>query len=277
MKLKKLSINRLYGNVDYSIKFNSDLTFLYGDNGCGKTTVLDIITSIITGKIYDLFKYRFESIVLKYMAPHTRALKEISIRRKEDENFVIVKYNGEEYDINIQKVKIMADQLDDSIDLENACFDDYKFLKDINKEFSYIYLPLSRNGSINDEANFHFKKYARFHKRMIYYSDITLNDVSMLIKDSYNRINNDLSQINEKFNEELLKYFLDAENISNIQDLVITLNKLNPVEIVKIKNEYTKVLKTIRKWDETTERKIESFFDSLLNIIFVRVYYLRLN
>ena len=50
MKIKHFKIEKLHGYIDYNIKFNNDVTFLYGNNGCGKTTVLNIITSIITGK-----------------------------------------------------------------------------------------------------------------------------------------------------------------------------------------------------------------------------------
>ena len=49
--LSKLTVKKLYGNYDYDVKFNADVTLLYGTNGCGKTTILNIITSIITGSI----------------------------------------------------------------------------------------------------------------------------------------------------------------------------------------------------------------------------------
>ena len=48
MKILELKITKLHDYIDYNIMFNKDVTFLYGDNGCGKTTVLNIITSIIT-------------------------------------------------------------------------------------------------------------------------------------------------------------------------------------------------------------------------------------
>ena len=49
MKLKKLIVKKLHDAYDYSVDFNNDITFLYGTNGCGKTTVLNITEAIITG------------------------------------------------------------------------------------------------------------------------------------------------------------------------------------------------------------------------------------
>ena len=66
MIIKRLVIKRLYGYYDYDISFNPDLTLLYGSNGCGKTTILNILESIITGKITELFKYSFTYIKLFY-------------------------------------------------------------------------------------------------------------------------------------------------------------------------------------------------------------------
>lgn len=111
------------------------------------------------------------------------------------------------------------------------------------------------------------KNLHRLYTRASAYSDLTINDVTTLIRESYNRINFTLSKINENFSEELLKSFLDIENITNAKQLLIYANKLNPDDISKIQNDYTVVLKTIKKWDDSTNEKITIFFESLLNDI----------
>lgn len=77
MKILELKITKLHDYIDYNIMFNKDVTFLYGDNGCGKTTVLNIITSIITGRVYELFKFRFNSIALTYIEQHSNTPKKL--------------------------------------------------------------------------------------------------------------------------------------------------------------------------------------------------------
>lgn len=66
MVIKRLEIKRLHSAYDYNISFNDNLTFIFGENGCGKTTVLDIVTSIVTGRLYNLFTYEFDEIILSY-------------------------------------------------------------------------------------------------------------------------------------------------------------------------------------------------------------------
>lgn len=266
VKIKKLKIEKLHDYIDYDIEFNDDVTFLYGDNGCGKTTVLNIITSIITGKVYELFKYQFNSIALKYSEQKSKSMKTIIIHKSDEYRTITINYNKENYEIEIQRIRIMEERNEEINEIERYYFSEYKVLSDIKNEFSYIYLPLNRNGSINNDTSFNFRR--RLHRQATsasFYPDMTINDVTILIKEAYNRINFTLSKINESFSEELLKSFLDIENITNANQILAYANKLNPYEISKIKNDYTDVLKAIKKWDNITEEKITIFFESLLD------------
>lgn len=66
MLIKRLKVKELHGLYDYDVTFNDDLTFIFGENGCGKTTILNIVSSIVTGKLYNLFGYSFKEISLQY-------------------------------------------------------------------------------------------------------------------------------------------------------------------------------------------------------------------
>lgn len=265
VKIKKLQIEKLHGYIDYDIEFNDDVTFLYGDNGCGKTTILNILTSIITGRVYELSKYQFKTISLEYSSMKEKAIKKITVEIDIENRSILLNYNKTDYSIGIQRIRVIDSRLEEINEIERFYFNEYSVLSEVKNEFNYIYLPLNRNGSLN-ELNFRFnKKMHRLNNLASYSSDMTLNDVADLIKDAYNRINFNLSKINETFSEELLKSFLDIENISNARQLLAYANKLDPSEITKIKNDYTDVLKTIKKWDGMTEKKITDFFESLLN------------
>src|SRR5262245_28227493 len=48
MKINRFLATKLHGYLDFDIKFNSDLTFLTGINGSGKTTVVNSISALIS-------------------------------------------------------------------------------------------------------------------------------------------------------------------------------------------------------------------------------------
>lgn len=53
MIIKRLEIKNLHGIYNYNVSFNDDLTFIFGENGCGKTTILDIVSSIVMLKMWE--------------------------------------------------------------------------------------------------------------------------------------------------------------------------------------------------------------------------------
>jgi|GEM_PF-3175530 len=63
MFIKSLKIDNLYGK-NYSIQFDKNLVILYGLNGSGKTTVLNILYSILEGDISSTLVYKYESLTL---------------------------------------------------------------------------------------------------------------------------------------------------------------------------------------------------------------------
>ena len=71
----------------------------------------------------------------------------------------------------------------------------------------------------------------------------------------------------EHFGDEILKTFLDVDNISTLPLAIEYMKRLDKNTIVKIQKDYTAVVKTMLKWDDETEAKINLFFDSLIEEI----------
>ncbi len=145
MKIIGLNIDLLYGHYNYNVEFNTDVTFIYGKNGCGKTTILNITEIIITGRLYKLFGYKFHSIELLY-----------TINEKENKfKKINIILNKESLDVEFddRKYKIEHVQMDDeprtrgSMENEtyNYYFNKYDLLNKIKETFNYVYY----NGTMN--------------------------------------------------------------------------------------------------------------------------------
>lgn len=65
-KIKLFKVNKLFGDRDISIPFDTDVKIVIGENGLGKTTVLNILYYTLTNKLYKLNDFDFESIEIKF-------------------------------------------------------------------------------------------------------------------------------------------------------------------------------------------------------------------
>lgn len=68
MKLKGFVGEGLHGFLDINIKFKSDLTFLVGINGSGKTTALEAINALITPSFQNLAKTTFDRVRVEFVS-----------------------------------------------------------------------------------------------------------------------------------------------------------------------------------------------------------------
>ena len=62
MRLIRFLGSGIHGFIKLNIKFNSDLTFITGINGSGKTSALNAIVALISPNLYTLAKLQFHEI-----------------------------------------------------------------------------------------------------------------------------------------------------------------------------------------------------------------------
>ena len=269
MKITKLTIKNLHGHNNYDVDFNSDITFLYGDNGCGKTTILNIVTFIITGSVYKLYDYKFDEITLTYQPTDSKIHQRIVVSINEDNEMLITfASNTAKLEPRIEYISRASDERED---LNRLYFSEYPILEEIKNTFNYVYLPLNRNSSLSLEHPYAIRSrkmaQLRYNHTRGRYSDSradpTLYEVEALVASAFNKSTLTLNRINEEFSDSILKAFLDVEDIISTDKIVQYMLSLNVTKIKQMQAEYIKVLKTLDKWDDTSKSKVNSFFDSL--------------
>lgn len=264
MKLTNLKIRHLYGNYDYNVEFNEDVTFIYGENGCGKTTILNIIEAIITGQLYKLFGYKFAEILLGYKQ---------SLDNKK--HFINIKFRGEQLEITFENKPFLIEKearymFDDASEQRDYYFRNYEILSKINKTFNYVYLPLNRNSDHwrSVEPPYTARPIMRRNTNVIYEDnyDISMQKVENLIKEKYREIYSDISIVNDTFRNEVLKSLIEIENNTSFQEIIENIAKKQQMieDMSKTKSAYIKILKDLNLIDRSEEKKYNDVFEQLI-------------
>lgn len=271
VKLIGLTIKELYGCYDYDVTFNSDVTFLYGTNGCGKTTVLNITEAIITGQLFKLFDYKFTQIELKYaQRSNPDLIKFISI--KNSKTGIIIIFNGEKHEIERLNINEEASRSLERNSRETIrfYFSKYEFLDKIKNTFNYVYLPLNRSSFLYDYDDEYYIM-RRYRGRNSFESenyigletkDIAMMQIETLISVNYSRINSMISKFSDDFRNDILKSLLEVNRKYKVEDLLNELVQTrNSVSNLKeTQSAYMKILKELSIISKVEEENYNNFF-----------------
>lgn len=151
MKIEGIKIKGLYGS-DYDLLFNDDLSILYGANGSGKTTILEFLSAVCSGKIQNLFSYEFDKIKLFIgdsclsievkSAQYIIIYKDVTIAiERQEENYFIQKKLFAS-DPNFEEFKYIENDSRERISISKQLIELNKQFKEI---FELTYVPLDRN------------------------------------------------------------------------------------------------------------------------------------
>lgn len=273
MILSSLEVRGLYENYDYNVRFNSDVTLLYGTNGCGKTTILNMITAIITGNLYKLFTYCFQAIDLKYYNEEAVDLTyQISIIKEDEELNVCFKDKS----IKVLKLQIPEDR-PRRVEMESLYFEEYPILNEIRKEFNYVYLALNRAISLSDIDDYYYMR-----KRPARYmledetelmeperTDPEISYIENLIARRYMMVTSQTNRINNEFRNSILKSALDV-NIQTDFEKILTDNyqmKQKKEDIIKTRDSYVKILNDLNLLTDDEKKQYNIFFENYLRRI----------
>ena len=126
-------------------------------------------------------------------------------------------------------------------------FDQFSILREIHETFNYVYLPLNRSLTyeyIEDDYRFarrYTTQYGRAIKMRPNSRDKALRQVEMLVYEKVNKINNQISKINDEFRNEILKSSLDIDSSFKFADLYQEITAYSKNKIKNIEKFYISI------------------------------------
>ncbi len=275
--LKSFSIEGLFGDRDVSMKFDNSIKILIGENGLGKTTVLNILYYTLTCKFYKLKEFDFKSVKIVFADK-----KEMYIEKEMLLNYEIVDAH---YPISfLNNLSIYIDNLSPKSipELNHLLEKDFptsylyeKLGLDRNDNFLRRYSPSMLKGAIKEilgygEGNSKLREAKEIIEREI-------NDAEILYFPTFRRIEEDLINLGlendntKKFNpkDSRLIQFGMADVKEKFDELKNEINLLSSRGLSQISSEIlSQLVKGLPQIDNMALRRISK---NDIDIILARV------
>lgn len=239
--LKDVTINNLFGQEQIDIDFSKRSVIITGDNGNGKTTILNIIYNVLVGNYHTLIKMNFEKINIIFQSEF-KFMNEIKIELKKSD---ILKQLTIRYRLKskILKIEITSNIYNNiivnSIDFNNKIL--YK--EDKNDNLFYFYDDKSTIIELLEAINENEFK-----------SNIKKINESLLYFPTYRRIDLDIeSYFSNLYDDSMMSYFKrdGLRKFTSFGTLDRRVIGISNTDIEDILREYT------RKLNETSSNNLD--------------------
>lgn len=210
MKVLRLDAEKVYGHLKLSIEFNSDITFLTGTNGSGKTTALRLILALVSPSLreLDLIPHDSATLTLEYDS------KEYFVKSQLMEDSVALfvssideklKFNKLDYDQYDDRPN-SARRIEEHYSLLEEKLSDHPVIKFLTQIETPTFLGLERRQreSILSSRAYSLRMPPRRRRAFQGTLGASLHEIQGLIQSYFKRIRIRHDRINDALKEEIL-------------------------------------------------------------------------
>ena len=252
-----LEIKKLWGYQDINLSFHNDVNILIGPNACGKTTILNLLSSILFADLQSILKVTFERADIKLKSFDGKLELLISVLMTEKALEISLGQSTFAFD---KKTLFgsLATPISDSEENATGLISN-EFLNQLTAELTslvpLVWLPINRRSTVGSKRE-------QLNKRTTSLETVDLHLEELL--DELFRYHSDLnSQLSHKYREfeyKVLSVILFSEEFDQLD---IVKDSLTSDE----KEQLIRVFRESGFFDKKIQKRIENHFASIENVL----------
>ena len=217
MKIISFKATEVFGHLEFSFKFNNDITFLTGINGSGKTTGIRLMLALITPSFHDLDSIFHKHAILKLEFNK----KTISIISENDNGTIILSVSGIKEKLSYSKIDFrqftdrpnIEQRIEEHYSIFEERFANHPVIQFLTEIDTPTFLGLERRQRLSPipPSRMYYKyspsgrKIAQKHRAPFRGTlGASLYEIQVLVQDFYKTLRMRQDRINEKLKEDML-------------------------------------------------------------------------
>lgn len=287
LRIQRIQAEKVHGYIPIDITFNEKLTFLTGSNGCGKTTVLKLISAVLQPNFSLLNEIAFSQVKISFLNNDTQSIIELK-KGTDINNFEGIYWTYYEVELSeFDEMTSLFDQDLEEIDSQNFFrlfpkfkrgvhnHEEYsKYRESIYNDFisdSYynfvqqiinpINLGINRQLIGNDSSDksrlYGIASSGNAYGRMA--KDRSFLDAQRVVIDYVSGMADDRKNLIETFKSNIFKSLFEYIPLPEAEDIF---TKIDPKSFTKRKKSTLLAIKNLELSDEIAD-EIEIYYNSL--------------
>ena len=253
--IESFKVTKLWDYRDIDLHFYSDVNILIGPNGSGKTTVLNLLHSILTADISNITNIKFDQAEIKLRSFKGKSIKTIKVYIEED--LLKLKLGQKEYPFDIDSLSRgsyrQVGLFDDLFDDNGRIIRQPKGIDEIINLVPLVWLPVNRRLPVTEDEE---KRYSR--RKPLESVDIRLDDLLEDLSRYHSILNSRLSERYGEFERQVLSVILYSKDHDQVNSILKSVPTSLPTEAEK--DQLRKAFDDAGLLDERMEKIINDHF-----------------